>query len=749
MNLTWLYAGTLYALAIWRVDIPRRVAALFYLLVLAFLWRPLTQQVVIVPVDALKLAAPWSEVRAPGRPAVTKYEVSNLNLHDVPMQIVPWMQQTREAWLWNPAAGCGMPLLANGQSTPLSPLRWLARPLPLAYAITAEAAMKLLLALTLMYLFCRTRYSMLASVVAAIAYGFSTWMTTWLQFPIAAAAAFLPGVLLAIDRLLDGFTPKRFVAATLVFAATVLSGHPETVYDVGLIAVAYAGWRFVEHGTKNTEQGTRNTEQRTTSEGVRSVFRVLCSVFFVPRSVFHLAGAGFVAALIASPFLVPFGEAVVRSQRLAEVRVPQASIIPPYSDFNSAILLLQPRFFGELPIERPWGPTTLESVCGFAGVLSLASVIAAAIFIVIRRRWLERETLYVLGFLFSLGVVLGWPLITPVFHAVAGLAPAMRMRLGICWFASLLVAAVIDWSRRDTRVPLLIGTLAVAAAMMGLLRTVPFPTDAHRISAILSLLPSIAVLAALLLPRFEIAAALTVVELFVTMSSWNPVLPLREMYPKTPIIEALQRLDRGARILGTGSQLYPNTGAMFGFEDVRVHDPMANARYVELLVKEVGWDANNYYAKWNDTDTPLLDALNVKYVITEPAHELPLPRYGLLYSGPDGRIYENRTVKPRFFSSDAQVEIVRARPDAYSLRIRAVREASIDSSIAFYPGWRVRGATRVKTGGLFLGFIVPAGEHDIEVRYRPASFYVSSAVALLTLAALLVLSRRRSADRPR
>jgi len=33
-----------------------------------------------------------------------------------------------------------------------------------------------------------------------------------------------------------------------------------------------------------------------------------------------------------------------------------------------------------------------------------------------------------------------------------GDGPAMRMRLGICWFASLLVAAVIDWSRRDTRI---------------------------------------------------------------------------------------------------------------------------------------------------------------------------------------------------------------------------------------------------------------------------------------------------------
>jgi hypothetical protein len=718
VNLTWLYVGSIYALAIWRVDLPRRVAVLFYLLVLAFLWRPLTEPVVIVPADVVKLTAPWSELRPPGRPAVTKYEVSNLNLHDVPMQIVPWMLETRVSWLWNPAAGCGMPLLANGQSTPLSPLRWLVRPLPIGYAFTAEAALKLLLALTLMFLFCRTRYSMLASIVAAIAYGFSTWMTTWLQFPIAVAAAFLPGVLLAIDRLLDGYTSKRFVAATLVFAAAVLGGHPETVYHVGLIALAYTFWLAVF------------PERRL-------------------RSVGPVVLAGLTAALIASPFLVPFAEAVVRSQRFAEVRAPRETLVPPYSDFQSAVLLLQPRFFGELPIERPWGPTSLESVCGFAGVLPIASVVAAAIFLAIRRRWRERETLYALGALLSLGVVLGWPLITPAFHAIAGLAPAMRMRLGICWFASLLVAAVIDWSRRDTRVPILIGTLSVAIAMMALLRTTPFPSEAHRVSAILSLLPSIAVLAALVVPRFELAAALTVVELFIAMAHWSPVLPLREMYPRTPLIAALQGLDRSARIVGTGSQLYPNEGAMFGLDDVRVHDPMANARYVELLVKTIGWDPSNYYAKWNDTDTPLLDALNVKYVVTEPSRELQPPRYRLLYSGRDGRIYENLGVKPRFFSSDARVEIVRARGDAYSLRIRADREASIDSSIALYPGWRVRGAKSVDARGVFVRFSVPAGEHDVEVRYRPMSFYGSSAIALLTLATLPVLFRRRSADRPR
>ncbi|MGZ5433381.1 MAG: hypothetical protein ACXWH7_10665, partial [Thermoanaerobaculia bacterium] len=178
MNLSWLLISVVYlggvVLARRRgADLPKRVAALFFVLVFGLLWRPLTQDVVIVPADVLKLVEPWSTIRAPNRPPITKYEVSNLNLHDVPMQIVPWMHQVRESWralevpLWNAAAASGHPLLANGQSTPLSPLRLLTLPLPLDRAMTAECAMRLLLALVLTYLFCRTRYSPLASILAA------------------------------------------------------------------------------------------------------------------------------------------------------------------------------------------------------------------------------------------------------------------------------------------------------------------------------------------------------------------------------------------------------------------------------------------------------------------------------------------------------------------------------------------------------------------------------------------------------
>lgn len=726
MNLTWLFVGVVYALAVWlarraRADLPKRVALLFYALVLLFLLRPLTGQGVIYPADMVRLLSPWSEIRAPGRAPVDKFQISNLNIHDLPMQVIPWTHQVRESWrrldvpLWNSSAGCGYPLLANGQSTPFSPLHLVTLPLGLGNANTAEAALKLLAALSFTWLFCRTRYSPWASLLAALAYGFSTWMTVWLQFPIAAAAAMLPAVLLAIERLIERQSFARVVGATAVFAVTVLSGHPETVFHVSLVAAAFGGWIAL-------------IEKRAGWRGLAAV--VLASLL---------------AALICAPFLAPFAEAVTRSQRFAEASAPKTELRPPWSDRPSAMLLLQPRFFGELPIERPWGPVTLESICGFAGVLSLASCVAVAWMIVARRRWREREALHVLGVIVSTGIVLGWPWITEGFHAIAGLAPPMRMRLAICWFASVLVAAAVDWIRERSSAPLLAGAAAVALLMLGALRTAAFPSPAHIPTAVLSLLPSVAVLAAVTafafrrIPRAPLLALLsllTVLELWAAIGHWNRLLPPREVYPRTPLIEALLQLKAAERepfrIVGLNAQLYPNTGAMFGLEDVRVHDPMAWDRYVRWLERMAGWNPADYYAKWYDSETPLLDALNVKYVLAE--QELSATRLQLVYAGRDGFIYRNPHVLPRFYAPEpARVTIVESSPTRWRLTVDAPDGTIVYSSIPNYPGWQIEGGRLIEVNSVFLGVTVAAGRHEIEVAYRPASFRLASLFSIATI----------------
>lgn len=774
-NPTWLFVAVVYAAAVWlarraRVELPWRHAVGFYLLVLLFLWRPMTGPYVSYPSDVIRLLPPWSNVLPPNRPPVTKYEVSNLNTHDAPMQLIPWAYQVRQSWrslhvpLWNAEAGCGYPLLANGQSSALSPLRILALPLPFQYAVTAEAAMKLLIALTCMYVFCRRRYGEAASIAAAISFGFCTYIVAWLHFAHITSAVFLPAVLLGIDLLADRFTPQRFAFAACSFALTALAGHPETAIHIAMLAIPFALWvTLVERGVR-------------------------------VRGLVAIAGAGVVAILLAAPFLFPFIEALRVSQRYQELRVTP-NRATPFSDFLSATLLVEPSITGHLPVDRPWGPTTIESITGFAGIFGLIAFVAVTLQTIARRGWRATEVVFIVMTVFALGAVLDWRFVSAPLYAVLGTVAHARLRFILCAVLSLHIASAID-GRRESPVFILIGTAAASAVLLYLMKAIPFPTPGARDTALIAMAPSILVVAAAtafaVAPRAVAALIVTaIMELFIVNAGWNPSLPLRTAYPRTPLIAALEHLrareTQPFRISGIGSALYPNTNAMFGFEDTRVHDPMAYGRYLGFLRELSRYDPSDYYAKWNDADSPLVDLLNVRYMLADRGADLLDPsRYELVYDGSDGRIYRNRSAMPRFFavrnvivaqSTEAFIEqmrrirqwdtavvrdpvrvgaggavvaIERSAHDMYRLRVHASAPTLIASSIALYPGWHIQvndsDVAAFEVNGPFLGFVVPAGEAMVTVRYRPFWFYAGVAAAALGIALLLcvqLLHRRR------
>src|SRR5205085_11216107 len=138
---------------------------------------------------------------------------------------------------------------------------------------------------------------------------------------------------------------------------------------------------------------------------------------------------------------------------------------------------------------------------------------------------------------------------------------------------------------------------------------------------------------------------------------WNPNEPIECFCPKTPLSEQLENLTakHGAndptRVVGLGPVLFPNLNAIYALEDVRVHDPMANGRYLGVLRVRGDYDPTNYFAKWDKIDSRMLDFLNVRYVIADIFEEVKdRQRYQEIYNAKDGRIFENHDVMPRFFS---------------------------------------------------------------------------------------------------
>ena len=84
--------------------------------------------------------------------------------------------------------------------------------------------MKMLVALTFTFLYCRRRYGVLPSSIAAIAYGFGPFVVAWLHFAQSTAACFLPAVLYQIDLLVERRTYARFAMTAVIGARSSSAG---------------------------------------------------------------------------------------------------------------------------------------------------------------------------------------------------------------------------------------------------------------------------------------------------------------------------------------------------------------------------------------------------------------------------------------------------------------------------------------------------------------------------------------------
>lgn len=779
MNWTWIYIGVLYAGAValarrGGVDLPRKVALFFYALVLVFFFKPLTQQFIITQDDYLNTLPPWYAT-ASSRDAI------NDEMNDIPLQHTAWGLQVRESWkslkppLWNGLAGSGYPLLANGQSQGLSPIRLLALPVPDTHFMAAEAAMKILIALTFAFLFCRGRgYSELASVVGAVIFGFGGFLHSWLHFPHVTAACWLPAVLYLIDRIAERPTFGRFAAAAFVWMAILFGGHPETASHIFFLSLLYLVWIvFVEK-------------------------RARARIFLT------LGGAMTVAALLAAPFLLPFLEALPKSQRYAQLDVaPLSATGQPYADLRSAMVLFQAHYFGRAPQEEPWSIVQAELIGGFTGVLGIAAFFGLLAHVVRRRAWRSAECFFIVATVIVFGVIDAWPLIGDAIHAVLPVVAHARFRLLFVLLMGIQAAAAIDLTQRGEKLPFVAGGAVVVALLIALFAAVPPPSEHYRMVALLTSARSVAVIALAVLfaflPRKPVLLALLVAvigELWPVTRAWNPPLPAEQMYRRTPLIAKLEELRDAApknepfRFAGVGPMVFPNTNAAFGLEDIRVHDPMAYDRYMGFLRVTASYRMlHDYYAWLDDTNASVLDFLNVRYITQDPGTPPADPeRWRLVLDSAEGKIYENKRWLPRFYAvrnvilefrdelfidklrthdawahtallDDLKLEspqerpdffdprpenapiavakIVSAEPTAYRVHVTAPRWSLVVSSIPWWPGWKVvRNGARVepvRVNGAFLGFAVPPGETDVQVYYSPWTWWVGLALAALGL----------------
>ncbi len=228
---------------------PRRELALFALALAAILFgffhACLFGGRVLSPGDVVFASASFSR-SAPGE----DYEPANRLLMDPVLQFEPWREFARSELragrlpLWNPFAGCGSPLLANGQSAVFDPFQLIAYLGRLPEAISWMAAARLWVAGLGMFLLARSwGHSPRGRWLSGLSYPFCGFLMAWLLYPVASVAAWLPWLFLASDRALIGPRIEGVAGLAIVVGFVLLGGQIQTSAHLLLAAGLYVAWR--------------------------------------------------------------------------------------------------------------------------------------------------------------------------------------------------------------------------------------------------------------------------------------------------------------------------------------------------------------------------------------------------------------------------------------------------------------------------------------------------------------------------
>ena len=702
-----------------------------------------------------------------GSPQVES-DPNHAKLNDAVFQMVPWEAEVRAAIgagrfpLWSDRIDGGSSLWANPQAQVLSPVKILARLVPIEDSLVTAMVLTMLVALQGTWVAARLfGAAQGASLIAACGFALGGGTMAWSILPNSSTVTWAPWLLAAVLRLVRRPHWRYLVAGSMVTAALAFSGHPETAAASGLLAVVCGFCLGRRHGGRL-------------------------------KGVGAAAAAAVLGIGLAAPLVLPFTHSMLQASRVDDASLRPMPIQHAVWDAPGTWsvgelprILLQPAnpqaigrpFVDPPPSPIPW-PVAGSVYCGivvFAGLvvalvlrrrrtMPLVLFAAAGCFLSIRLVPVERVLLGIPG----IKVIVFnrvFPVVALCFCLVAavGLTHVVRARPGRASLVAVAAAAAISIS--------LAPSMAVAA-LWGLVCT------------------------ALLLARWSRAGGFVVLTLVVLLDlvPWaRGMLPVgrRDLfYPPTAVTEEMVRLtNRNGpwRVVATGTGYYPSTLAMHGLEDVRYHNPLVPQAYARVLQEGFGFhDRREYFSSFQLIDHPLLDFLNVRVVASRSGLRA-LKGMQLLKSPGDGVfLAKNPGALDRVFVAtsaeivprdevitavagldDARRVVVAAedigvwRPPERSWMPKAVRIERLDqgkfhltlptsgekllaTSLTVPEGWHVTAnGRRLRTlivNGAFLGAVVPAGIGEVSLQFIPPGLRLGFLLCMVSIGVVISLA---------
>jgi membrane protein YfhO len=303
-----------------------------------------------------------------------------------------------------------------------------------------------------------------------------------------------------------------------------------------------------------------------------------------------------------------------------------------------------------------------------------------------------------------------------------------------------------------------------------------------------------------------LAASLVLLDLGGYAAAFNPTTD-PQLYRRQPEVLAAFSSEsapfRKATILPTNDlhnrtaqeTLAVSWGMVYGVEDINGFNSLQPRRYTDYLfgpqVEDVSYGLLDN-ARLLRMQSPILSALNVKYVLIPSNFSLPIGSpFRQVYANEQVHVYENPQAYPRAYFADTlrgetdqqallravtadgfdgrrlalvesaqppalrplagatnldKVTIVQSSANQIALETSAAQQRFLVLSEMYFPGWHatVDGVETpiYRTNYLFRGIAVPAGQHSVTFVYRPVSALIGAGISLVALAISGFLLRR-------
>lgn len=604
----------------WLLALTRRhpdlvALAAFVCLALLVVREALLPGRALLPLDILRVIAPWEEA--------VDWRVHNGALSDVVFQGYPfraWFIERLRAGefpLWHPDILTGHPIAGDGVAQIFYPLRLLLAPLPVPFAMSLSAAIHLCIAGAGAYGFCRALgASRPAALLGGLTYELSGVLIVWLSFPQRqSTTSWIPAVLWATTALTarPGVRPLVGLAASL--ALLWLGGMFQFAAYASLLAAAFALFRCADRFLAERD--------------ARALLRRLAS----------LAAAALLGLMLAAPQLLPAVELAALSHREPLTADYAASVALPAPRL---LQWLAPNLFGT-PLNRAQsaGSGFMESTA-YVGLLPLFLSLAA---------WpLRRDRsvgFFALALLGATLLAVGTPLVA-LLYAFPGLNLFNVMRMvvliPVCVvpLAALGLDALLAPPRPARRWPILLlpaaAALALALAAAGRWPEVPgqalFPGQV--IVPVALVVASAVVLALLLIRpgplRLGLVVLVAAADLALFALPFNTISLLDRLYPLVPPLDQAVASARGGRLLLVPDAHFvvgPNVPSVLGLAEVGGYSSTTLRRFREAIAAITldtgpGWMRNPNIVTFNLVDSRILQLFAVSHVLVEGDRGLDL-----------------------------------------------------------------------------------------------------------------------------